>query len=775
MASGSDLAELIARYYRLVPAEELSAVSPAELAAVVRSHLALATVRAPGRALVRLLNPTRAGNGWDSPDTVVQIVTDDMPYLVDSVVAELARSDILVRRLVHPIVLVRRDLAGNLHEVLTGSNPDGAPADTVVESWLYASIDRVTDADRARQLEQRLLTVLTQVREVVEDTARMTGVACAVADELDTAPPPLPAAEVTDGAALLRWLADGHVTFLGYRRYEVVREPAGTAPGLRAVLGSGLGVLRGDSVATRALRTGAGAEPLSRDLLVLTQASSPATVCRPVYPHYIGVKTFNDSGEVAGEHRFLGLLTTAASHADVLGIPVIGRRVREVIQRAGVPVDSYSGQQMLEVLQTYPRGELFSADVDSLYQTVTGVLSLAPWRMVRLFCRRDPYGRFFSCLIYLPRERYTTAARLAMQEVLMRELRGTTVDYSAQVGESVYARVHFTVHTDPGDSGVPAAADVEMITGRLRDAITTWDDRLLDTAQAAASARGAAIVDLTQRYLAAFPQAYKEDFDAATALVDIGRLEALDALDGLALCLELPDSAETGERRLKLYLARQRITLSQVLPVLHAMGVEVIDERPYQVIRSDGAHCWIYDFGLRLEAALRQRLVGQDAGEVQWRFSDAFVAAWRGACEVDRFNALVLRAGLNWRQVAVLRGYVHYLRQAGSPYSQHYVEDVLLARSDIATALAVLFGVRFDPALDGATREIRQHDLAVRAASLVDEVAGLDADRILRSLLSLILATLRTNYFTCDAGGHRPAYLAFKLDPRAVPGLAEPR
>jgi glutamate dehydrogenase len=780
MAPVSDLDGLVSLYYRLVPAEELSAAAPEELAAVVRSHLALAAVRAPGRALVRLINPTRAESGWDSPDTVIEIVTDDMPYLVDSVVAELERLNVSARRLVHPIVLVRRDLAGTLREVLTDSDLNKVPADVVVESWMYVEIDRITDADRARQVEQRLLAVLTDVREVVEDTERMAAVACAVAQELGKAPPPLPAGEVADGAALLRWLAAGHFVFLGYRRYELVREPTAgatdgpgncTVPGLRAVIGSGLGVLRRDSVTIRGLTAGPGVNPLSRDLLVLTQASSPATVYRPVYPHYIGVKIFDERGEITGEHRFLGLLTTTASHENVLDIPVIGRRVREVIQRAGVPVASYSGQQMLEVLQSYPRGELFSADLDSLYETVTGVLSLAQQRTLRLFCRRDPYGRFFSCMVYLPRERYTTTARLAMQQVLMRELHGTSVEYSAQVGESVYARVHFTVHTDPADGTVPAVPDVETITRRLRDAVSTWDDQLLD----AASARGAATVDLAQRYLVAFPQAYRENFDAATTLADIGRLEALAAKDGLALCFEVPDRLEPGQRRLKLYLAGRRITLSQVLPVLQATGVEVVDERPYQVIRGDGVHCWIYDFGLRLDAGLRQQLAGQDAEDVQRRFCAAFVAAWRGACEVDRFNALVLRAALNWRQVAVLRGYVRYQRQAGSPFSQHYVEDLLLARSDIAAVLADLFEARFDPALDAATRDVRQHALAAQAASMIDEVPGLDADRILRGLLSLVLATLRTNYFVRNSDGDFPPYSAFKLNPRAIPGLAEPR
>ncbi len=790
-----DLAELIPRYYRLVPAEELSSAAPEELAAAVRSHLALAPDRVPGRALVRLLNPTLAEDGWNARDTVVQIVTDDMPYLVDSVVAELARVDAPVRRLVHPIVLVRRGLTGTLQEVLAGSDPDEAPPDALVESWIYVNIDRITDPERARQVEQRLLAVLTEVREVVEDTQRMIGTAYALADGLDTAPLPLPVEEVADGAALLRWLAGGRFTFLGYRRYELVwastggpSDPnKGIAPGLRAVLASGLGVLRKDSVTARGLSTGPDLDPMAQQLLVLTQASAPATVYRPVYPHYIGVKTFNERGEVTGEHRFLGVLATTALHENVLDIPVIGRRVREVIHHAGVPLDSYSGQRMLEVLQTYPRAELFSTDPDSLYQTVTGVLSLAQRRTLRLFCRRDPYGRFFSCLVYLPRDRYTTTARLAMQDVLTRDLHGAGLDYSAWIGESVHARVHFTVHTDPNDPGVPAVPDVGAITERLEDAVCTWDDRLLDAAHAAAPTSGAAIVDLAQRYLVALPQAYKEDFGPATALVDICRLEALAVPDGLDLRFDRPQHhdpaqrAEAGERQFTLYLAGQRITLSQVLPVLQQMDVEVVDARPYEVVRGDGVHCWIYAFGLRLDATLLAQLAGQDVEDVQRRFCDAFVAVWRGDCEVDRFNALVLRAGLDWRQAAVLRGYVRYLRQVGTPYSQRYIEDVLVTHSSIAAALIALFEGRFDPVLAPATRDTRHDELAAQISTMIDEVAGLDADRILRSLLTLVRATLRTNHYVRDSGGVRDAgggprpYLAVKLDPKAVAELPEPR
>ncbi|MQA15397.1 MAG: NAD-glutamate dehydrogenase [Pseudonocardiaceae bacterium] len=783
------LGGLVTAYYRHAPPEDLLADEAADLAAVVASHRRLAGDRVSGRPAVRVFDPDRTVDGWASSSTVVQIVTDDMPYLVDSVMAELARIEVPVQRFVHPILVVRRDLTGTLQEVLARTDPEQAPSDALIESWMHLEIAPVTDTERAPEIEQRLHSVLNDVREVVEDSDRMADTALTLAAELMQSTLPLPEHEVADGAALLRWLADGHFTFLGYRHYELVRDEE--TPALRAQLASGLGVLRRDSLAARNFTPGPDvANALSPDLLVLTQASGPSTVYRPVYPYYVGVKTFDAGGAVTGEHRFLGVLTTTALHEDVLDIPVIRRRVLDVIRRAGFPLESYSGQRMLEVAQTYPRAELLSTDPDSLYTTVTGVVALAERRTLRLFRRRDPYGRFYSCLVYLPRDRYTTRSRLAMQEVLLRDLGGTALEYSARVGESQLARVHFTVHTDP--SGTPRTStthtstthtstteppDTATITEHLVTATRTWDDLLLEHAQAedAAEQTDRELGELVARYVEAFPEAYKEDFGPSAALIDACRLEALAASDGLDLNFYTPAGAEPGERRFKLYLAGRRVTLSKVLPVLHAMDVEVVDERPYEVLRGDGARCWIYDFGLRLEPALLERVGDQDVAAVQQRFQEAFVAAWRGATEVDRFNALVLRAGLDWRQAAVLRGYVRYQRQAGSPYSQEYVEDVLLAHTTVATSLVRLFEVRFDPELDTDTRDAQHRTLVDELTARIDEVTGLDTDRILRSLLRLVLATLRTNHFAGGAGAEPRPYLALKLEPHEVPELPEPR
>ncbi|MEU4739757.1 NAD-glutamate dehydrogenase [Actinosynnema sp. NPDC023658] len=777
-ANAPELADLIRLYYRHVPAEEVNDDDPVDLVGAVRSNYRLAETRVPGRPLVRILNPTRAHDGWTCPATVVQVVTDDMPYLVDSVASELTRGGLQVQRVVHPIVVVRRDLVtGALLEVLPTADPAEPPTDALAESWMYIEVDLLTDPDRARELQTKLHTVLNDVREVVEDTDKMTGTALQLAERLESDPPPLARHDVQDGANLLRWLADDHFTFLGYRQYELVRDDPATdgEPALRAVLASGLGVLRQDSLAARSLTAGpdAGAQALSSELLVLTQASAQSSVHRSVYPYYVGVKTFDADGNVTGEHRFLGVFSTTALHEDVLDIPAVERRVRDVIHRAGFPLHSYSGQRMLEVIQNYPRTELFSVDTDTLYQTVAGVIALAERRRLRLFLRRDPYGRFYSCLVYLPRDRYTTTSRLAMQEVLIDQLGGVNLEYSARVGESALARVHFTVHTEPTRQVEPDTAYIQHL---LAEAVRSWDDRMVEAvleeegsgpATESSSERG-------QRIAAAFPEAYKEDFAAAEGLADFRRIEALNR-GGLDLAFYVPRDAEPGERRFKLFLVGARLTLSDVLPMLQRMGVVVVDERPYELTRDDGVECWIYDFGLRVDQVTLDKLSGEDQESIRTRFQDAFAASWRGDAEVDGFNTLVLKAGVTWQQAAMLRAYAKYLRQAGTPYSQDYIEDAVLAHTEVATAVVRLFEARFDPGLSDEQRAGRTEHLVDEITSMIDDVTSLDADRILRSLLTLVQATLRTNYFVRDGDGNPRPYLAVKLNPRAIPDLPQPR
>ncbi|MCM0674056.1 NAD-glutamate dehydrogenase [Micromonospora phytophila] len=780
-----DAATLVSRFWRYAPDEELIGFTAEEMLDAARAHRDLAQQRVPGELKLRIHEPDA-----DQHHTVIEIVTDDMPFLVDSVTALLNSHHLDVHLLVHPLVVVRREPLGRLTEVSADVEPDDAIAGDLIESWMRVEIDPVRDARERENLRRELQRVLTDVREAVEDWPKMRQRSLALADELASARtsdnrPPVPEKDITDSVELLRWLAHDHFTFLGYREYRLVDVPAGDGqPGgkaLEAVLGTGLGILRQDSTEPRALSSmppEAHDKVTEKRLLIITKANSRATVHRSAYLDYIGFKIFNEAGEVVGERRFLGLFSTAAYRTSVRELPVVRRKVAEVLDRSGLSQRSHSGKDLLQILETYPRDELFQIKTDDLYHAVIGVLRMAGRRQLRVFLRRDAYGRFISCLIYLPRDRFTTQNRLRMQDILLRELNGVGVDYTTRVTESMLARVHFIVRTDP--TKPPGDIDADLLAEELADATRLWDDdyrlvleRKLGDEQAK---------HLFSRYADAFPEGYKDGHTPYEAMKDLAKLELLEEPGQLEMHLfrkqlaprggsRVPgaDLAEMMDVRFKVYRYGEPMMLSAVLPVLHSLGVQVVDEHPYEVDRIDG-RVYLYDFGLRLPEG------HQELAEVRPHVENAFAAAWRGEAEVDGFNELVLRGGLTWRQVCVLRAYAKYLRQAGTVFSQDYMEQTFIAYPRIAALLVELFEVRFAPGeASHEQRQQRSAELAADIRAALDDVASLDQDRILRSYLTLMQATLRTSFYQKRADGRPKAYVAFKLDPQAIPDLPAPR
>jgi len=798
------------RYYLHTAPEDLTDRDPVDVYGAAVSHYRLAQERPQGTANVRVHTPSVEENGWTCTHTVVEVVTDDMPFLVDSVTNELTRQGRGIHLVIHPQVVVRRDVTGRLLQVLdAGRDPrtpvpgDQAdlPHDAVVESWIHVEIDRETDRETLRQITADLLRVLSDVREAVEDWRKMRTTALRLADGLPDEPiaDDVPDQEVEEARELLRWLAADHFTFLGYREYELTSE---TTDGteellLSAVPGTGLGILRSDprqdggdeddgdgapahgsrphggSPAFNRLTAGVRAKAREHRLLVLTKANSRATVHRPSYLDYIGVKKFDEAGNVVGERRFLGLFSSAAYTESVRRVPVIRRKVEEVIASSGFTPDSHDGRDLLQILETYPRDELFQIPAGELRDIVTSVLYLQERRKLRLYLRQDEYGRYYSALVYLPRDRYTTAVRLRLIDILTEELGGTNVDFTAWNTESVLARLHFVIRVPQGTELAELTdADVDRIESRLADAARSWADGFSEALLAECGEEQAA--RLARRYADAFPEGYKADFPPRAAVADLQhlqRLERKEGADDFALSLYEPVGAGPGERRFKIYRTGEPVSLSAVLPVLQAMGVEVVDERPYELRCSDRSRAWIYDFGLRLPAHQEHNLDG-DARE---RFQEAFAAVWSGEAESDGFNALVLSAGLTWRQAMVLRAYAKYLRQAGSPFSQDYMEDTLRNNVHTTRLLVNLFEARLSPEHTAAGHELTD-GLLEELDGALDQVASLDEDRILRSFLTLIKATLRTNYFQPrDDSGRPHGYVSMKFDPQAIPDLPAPR
>ncbi|MCL6537034.1 MAG: NAD-glutamate dehydrogenase [Acidothermus sp.] len=747
------IGELLERYFVHVPAEDVVALAVDEVCAIVEKHRSLAEQRIIGTENVRVrpLGPRRA---------VVEIVTDDMPFLVDSVTQELTRRRLAIEFFFHPQVVVRRDLAGRLLHIVTDPAADTA---AVAESWMHVEVNHAGDLDPA-DLEVGLRRILADVRAAVEDWPRMRTTALQLAAMLRAQEG---SADATEVAAFLEWLAEDHFTFLGYREYRLVVVDGADA--LAAVAGTGLGILRADQRTPRKLTEfppDVRARVREPRILVVTKANSRSTVHRPTYLDYIGIKTFDDAGRVIGERRFLGLFTSAAYSERVLTIPVIRQKVRQVVERSGLAATSHDGKALLEILEEYPRDDLFQISVPELYRVALGVLHLRERRRLRLFLRREEYGRFFSCLVYLPRDRYSTDVRLRIREILVDALNGTSVDDALRVTDSVLARVHFVVRVPPGST---PNIDADALERRLAAALRTWEDDFADELVRRFGEDEAA--RLLARYGRAFPEAYKEDFPATAAVDDVLVLEPLTAPRDIAVEVYEPNSegsAGRDELRLKLYRVGPPISLASIVPLLASSGVEVTDERPYGIARKDAEHAWVYDFGLRLdfdidpsERPTRRRL-----------FEDAFAAMWRGDCEVDGFQALVLRAGLSWRQVVILRAYSKYLRQTGFRFSQDYVEAALCRNPRAAASLVAFFEKRFDP--DEADRARSQDTVLHLVRRELDEVTSLDDDRILRAFLAAIQATLRTNHWQLRDDRPKP-YLAFKFAGDQLDLLPRPR
>ncbi|MEU4326137.1 NAD-glutamate dehydrogenase [Nonomuraea dietziae] len=757
-------------YYRHVAAEDLLDRDPVDVYGPAMSHRQLAETRPQGRAVVRAYTPTAEENGWDPGHSVVEVVTDDMPFLVDSVTMELDRHDIGIHLIVHPQMRVRRDMTGRM----LGRGQEDVTGQMLVESWMHIEIDRQSDPEVLRSIEADLQRVLSDVRHAVEDFAKMRALAVQTAEDLTMNPPPLEPAEVEDSLDLLRWLADGHFTFLGYREYRLEDSDQGEV--LRAVPGAALGILRADkpgSASFSALPPEVRAKAREKQLLIITKANSRATVHRPAYLDYVGVKLFSPEGEVIGERRFLGLFTHVAYNESISRIPVVRRKLAEVLDQAGLSAESHDGKDLIEILETYPRGELFQTPVDELVPIALGVLRLRERKKVKLFLRRDDYGRYISCLVYLPRDRYTTKVRLKMQDILLKALGGSSLDYSAMIGESTLARLHVVVRGERGKPLPQHGVDVDELEARLAAITRSWEDDLATAIGEMATEEEAPA--LVRRYQAAFPEGYKADFPPKMAVVDLRRLEELVGKgdDEIGINLYEPYDAAEGERRLKIYKLDSPISLSHVLPLIQRLGVEVVDERPYEIDRDNDPatkNAWIYDFGLRYTPSDEV-----DRNDFKRLFQEALAALWTGQVQADNFNALVLSAGLTWEQAEILRVYAKYLRQAGSTFSQRYMERVLLGNVRLSRLLVRLFEARLDPKRSDEVRADLGEALHEEILGALDEVASLDEDRILRAYLEMIQATLRTNYYQVDADGRRKPYISLKVDPQAISVLPLPR
>ncbi len=651
---------------------------------------------------------------------------------------------------------MRRDRGGTLREVGDESEPT---EHSVAESWQLFEVDRIADPQRLEEVQERILAMLDDVRCATSDWMEMRQRARVLASELEAHAPGLPSSEVIETKELLDWMEDNHFTFLGYREYHLRRGRHQDL--LEPVMESGLGVLRPG-------RRGRKPKPIvlsgeireharGKDILIVTKANTISTVHRATHLDYVSIKTFDATGEVSGEHRFIGLWTSSAYSMSSRDIPVLRHKVQRVVSHFGVSPTSHDGKAVLHVLETYPRDELFQTSIADLVRIVRGIVNLYERQQVRLFVRRDAFRRFYSCLVYVPRDRYNTQVRQRIEAIVREDFHGTAIESQVQLSDSVLARLHLLVRTDPQDQH---RADTARIEERITAAVRTWADGFKDALLARYDE--ATTLQLFTRYASRFSPAYHDDTSAQLAVDDLTVLEPLVAgTTQFGMSLHRQAGQFASQMHVRLFRRDNPIPISDVLPMMENLGLKVISERPYEVESPSGGSLWIQDFELEHRTG-----VAIDLAAVDHDFKEAVASTWQGQAENDGFNRLVLAAGLNWRQTAVLRAFCRYLLQTGIPFSQSYMEQVLSANAEISRLLLKLFLTQFDPELTSGRRANECARLQKQIDAALEAVKSLDEDRILRAYSALIQAMLRTNYYQLSVDGQPKPYFAFKLDPR---------
>ena len=717
----------------------------------------------PDDPKVRVFNPDYEQHGWQSTHTFVAVLHEDMPFLVDSVRMELNRRRMTVHAIHNAVLATERDAQHRLVRV-TPTGQEDAPQGR--ESLIAIEVDRHSDASLLEEIEASLQEVLRDVRTAVADFAPMREQAKAAIDELKASrPTQIDADDHQEAITFLEWLLHDNFTFLGYDEYDV--HDAEGRQHLERKDDSKLGVFRLDQPRYQErIRTEQGVDGdqfvLVPQLLSFAKSAHHARIHRPTYPDYISIDRYDAQGQVVGERRFLGLYTATVYNESPRNVPILRRKLKAVMDKSGFNPKGHNGKHLLHILEVYPRDDLFQIDIDELTQTALGILDMRERRRVRLFIREDRSGKFYSCLAFVPRDVFSTELRLRIQDLLCSELDATFGDFNTYLSESVLARIQFILRFK-GDE--PASYDLRRLEAKLAKLARNWRDDLQVAAIEGFGEEQANL--LMDRFRDAFPASYRDDFSARTAVYDLQHISELSETSPLALSLYRLVEEEGSGVNLKLFHRDKTIPLSDVLPMMENLGLRVIGERPYELQARDGNY-WIHDFDLEHHTSIEVNLQ-----EMRGPFIEAFQRIWNGEADNDAFNRLIIGANLDWREVAMLRGYARYLKQIRFGVSQDYMATTLASHPQITRELVTLFELRFDPA--ERPPEGEEAACVERIQRLLDDVASLNDDQLLRRYMELIQATQRTNYYQRTEDGRYKDYMSFKMEPSRVTGMPKPR
>lgn len=712
---------------------------------------------------VRVFNPELSAHGWESRHTIIEIIVKDMPFLVDSVRMALNRMGISSHLMLHRPMAVTRNDKQHVAEFLSESAKD---AKAQMQTVFLVEVDRQKGKEELEKVTAELNSVLVDLSGVVEDWQPIRNRLLTIIDELPNSPYPGNKQEVEEAKEFLTWLADDNFTLMGYRHYDI--DPVKGDHQITGNKQSSLGIMKNSMNSKPKLYSSfpesARKEALSSSLLVLTKTNSKSRVHRPAYIDYVGIKRFDKNGNVVGEDRFLGLYAANFYNESASEIPLVRNKLHRVMEGSGFIKGSHAYKALLNILETYPRDELIQAKEKELLSIAMGVLQMQERDMTRLFVRKDMFGRFLSCMVYVPRERYNTQLRRDTQKVFMKAFDSDEyVEFTTFFSESVLARTHYIVRVQNNNADV----DVKTIEQNLIEAATTWEDKLgAALLESFGEAKGKA---LRQKYSRAFSPSYKETMLPSNAVVDIQKLESLSDDNKLEMLFYQPQEEESDSKlvRMNLFHKDVMIHLSDVLPILENFGLRVIGETPYKVTTSDGQVNWVLDFTM-----LHENSRDKSFEVAQKRFQQAFIQVWKDDLEDDGFNRLVLGANLTGREASIIRAYAKYLRQIGGTFSQAYIEDIFSNYPHISALLVKLFKYMFDPKLADSVGKVEKC-----LADLIEQlelVANLDDDRIIRRYIEMITATQRTNYFQKDDKGNFKPYISFKILPEMIPEMPLP-
>lgn len=763
-AKVADAKRLASQYFENDFTREITRQATEDLYGSLLCLWDLAQKRPTNQALVRAYNPTPEDHRWHSTHSIIEVLADDMPFLVSSISMALDSAGITIHQVTHPTIRVERDKQGKLQKIL---DPNESSDQAISEAMMRFEIDHQPDAQALSTEISRVKTALQLVRQAVEDWHPITDQLRSAIDwSSNTAKHPSKS-ESDEALAFMNWLLDDHFVFLGYRYYELEQTDS-TQPDkccLKYTDKSGRGIFRTIPKGQQRVELDGYLGQLAQtpNLLVITKSTTRSPVHRPAYLDRIGVKQIDDKGNVLGEWRFYGLYASAAYQTPIKQVPLLRRKVSRLFEGANLPSNSHSGKNLRHLISTFPRDEMLQADYQQLEQTLMGMLECEERRQLRLFLRPDTYDRYISAQILVPRDHYDTELRLKMQQILLEAFEGHSSEFNVRLTEHALAQIQITVHCFNAHA---KTLDIVALEARMTEAMTSWQDQLHG---ALSEKLGEAEANRLQRSFAnSLPAAYLDDYSPRRAVTDLQRLAALES-NQLSTYLYRP-LEEYDSLHFKVLGAGDGLALSDVLPILEQMGVRVLNARPYSIRCSDGHDYWILDFRLSVAGSF-----DPEDNHLKQQFQETFIHSYYGEIENDGFNELVIAAGLSWRQVMLLRAVCKYLLQLVVPFSQQYMEQTLIHNPHISRNLVKLFETRFDPDM--------RHDRDKRCKMLIksiddalEAVENLDQDRILRHYLSIIMAMLRTNFYQLgDDGVNFKTYASFKLDTNAIPAAPLPR